>query len=109
MSSNPGGEALYNAYLATLTPEPEPDEDSCACQLTGAKPYLLEIQENRITGLACTACGKNVMAEWIEDVLSTKAPLPVTVTWEYSPPDYWGEDPGYTYGEITPRRDGAAA
>lgn len=83
--------------------------ETCACKLAGAMPYLLEIEENRVTGLKCTGCGHSVMAEWIEDALSTRTDLPVTVKWEYSAPDYWGEDPGYTYGEISPRQDGGTS
>lgn len=76
---------------------------TCQCKLSGAKPYLLEIEENRVTDLKCAGCGKSVMSEWIEDALSTTTDIPVTVTWVEEPDGYWGDDPGSFYGEISPR------
>lgn len=80
----------------------------CPCTLEGAMPYLLEVEENRITGLKCTACGKSVMSERIEDLLFTSTDLPVTVRW-VKERDSWEGEPGDFYGEISPRPDGGEA
>lgn len=80
----------------------------CQCKLSGAKPYLLEIEENRITDLKCAGCSKSVMSEWIEDALSTTTDLPVTVTWVKEADDYWTGEQGDFYGEISPREGGAS-
>lgn len=80
----------------------------CQCKLTGSKPYLLEIEENRIIDLKCAECGKSVCSEWIEDALSTTTDVPVTVTWVKEADDYWTGEYGAFYGEIGPRQDGAS-
>lgn len=107
MISNPGGEALCHAYLASRTPEPEHDEDLCACNLLGSKAYTLTIEFNSVASLTCQTCGKPVEQEWIADALKTAAPLPVTVAWTTIVGDGYVVEHDF-YGEITPRQDGGA-
>ena len=78
----------------------------CQCKLTGSKPYLLEIEENRIIDLKCAECGKSMCSEWIEDALSTSEALPVTVKWVRE--RAWDELADTLYGEIAPRQDGVS-
>lgn len=80
----------------------------CQCKLTGAKPYLMEIEENQIIDLKCAGCGKSVMSEWIESALSSTTDIPVTVTWVQEADDYWTGEHGAFYGEISPRTDGVS-
>jgi hypothetical protein len=75
----------------------------CSCDLTGSMPYLLEIEENRITDLKCAGCGKSLASEWVEDVLSTTAGLPVTVKWVRG--RAWDELADTLWGKISPRTD----
>jgi hypothetical protein len=79
-------------YMATL----------CGCKLIGTRPYLLTIEDNRIGDVACQGCGKSLMPEWIEDLLSTSAPLPVDIAWQQNGP-HWESGETDWWGEIAPR------